>query len=108
VSPTVALVGGATTLVLASVTLWSGLDTTKAHDAYVAAPTKEGWDNGRSKQLRTNILIGATAAAGVTTALIAIFWTKWHDEETLPPPGAPRVGVVPSDGGLSVSFGGRF
>jgi len=99
-SPAVAVTGGIVTLGLAGLATWSGLDTRRAHDAYVAAPTPAGFSDGRSKQLRTNLLLGGAAAAGVATALVAIFWTRWHDE-----PG-PRAGlsITPAGGGLSVAL----
>jgi hypothetical protein len=34
-------------------------------------------DDGKSRELRTNILIGATAAAAVGTGVIAFFFTDW-------------------------------
>jgi len=100
--PAVALVGVATTLVLGTLTVWSGLDTNKAHDAYVDAPSKAGWNDGRSKQLRTNLLIGGTALAGTGTAAVALLWTRWGT------PRANEVAIAPTGGGVVVSLGGRF
>lgn len=102
--PSVALGAGAVTLILAGVATWSALDTKTAHDAYVAAPSPAGWTDGRSKQLRTNILLGSAAAAGLTTALVAVFWTRWdapHDR-------LPDVAIAPERGGLTFSLGGGF
>jgi hypothetical protein len=103
-SPSFTLGAGAVTLILASITTWSALDTVTAHDAYAAAPSPEGWKDGRSKQLRTNLLLGTTAAAGIATTLIAVFWTRWD----APHDGPPDVAIAPTSGGLSVSLGGRF
>jgi hypothetical protein len=102
-SPTVVIAGGAATLVLGSLTVWSGLDTNKAHDAYVTAPSDAGWNDGRSRQLRTNVLLAGTAAAGVTTGLIAMFWTRWGS-----PARTPEVAVTPAAGGVSFALGGHF
>ncbi|HET9622960.1 MAG TPA: hypothetical protein VFP84_16425 [Kofleriaceae bacterium] len=102
-SPTFVIAGGALTAALGGVALWSGLDTNKAHDAYVKAPTHAAFTEGRSKQLRTNILLGATAAAGVATGLIAVFWTQWGA-----PPAASHVAVTPTPQGATLSFAGRF
>lgn len=102
-SPAVAITGGAITLVLGSLTLWSGLDTQKAHDAYVAAPSDAGFNDGRSKQLRTNLLLAGTGASGLTTALIAIFWTRWS-----PHRAPPDVSLSTTHGGVSVALGGHF
>jgi len=103
-SPAVAITGAATTLVLATLTVWSGLDTNKAHDAYVASPSDAGWTDGRAKQLRTNLLLGGTGVAGVGTALVAGFWTRWGGS----PATTPDVAIAPAAGGLTVSYGGRF
>jgi len=103
-SPMVALAGGVVTLSLAGLATWSGLDTEHAHDAYVAAPTSAGWSDGRSKQLRTNLLAGGAVAAAVGTIVVAAFWTRWHGS-----PDAPAdLALAPLDGGVAVSLGGRF
>lgn len=70
------------TAVLGGVAIWSGVDTLQRHEDYLAAPTPEGYDDGRDAQLRTNILIGATAAAGVATVFVGIFAVNWSTGET--------------------------
>ena len=69
--------GLAATAAVGGVTLWSGLDTRSAHQEFEDEPSKQAWSNGRNKQLRTNILIGATAGLGAVTALLAAFGTDW-------------------------------
>lgn len=73
------------TAALAGVTVWSGLDTqqspgadavTKACAAGLAS-CDQLYEDGRSRQLRTNILIGASAGVATVTALVGIFWTNW-------------------------------
>lgn len=105
VSPVVPIVGGTITLALVGVAVWSGLDTLSAHDAYVDNPMPEAFQDGRSKQTRTNILWGAAAAAGVGTAVIAIFWTNWGGDRH-----EPRVTVSPGDDGTGwrVGLSGSF
>lgn len=98
---TVVYVGAGVTAALGAATLWSGLDTQSAHDDYVKAPTDDGWDDGRQKQLRTNILLGATAAAAVTTAVIAVYFTKWSNERK-------SVAVTPTSTGATVGFTTSF
>lgn len=100
--PAVAIGGAAATLVLATLTIWSGLDTNKAHDAYLAAPTHDGWTDGVSRQRRTNILLGSTAGVGLLTGLTAVLWTQWGAR----PPA--DVALTPTAGGLSFAIGGRF
>ena len=102
-SPVVPITTGVVALGLAGFGIWSGLDTVKAHDRYTAAPTPDGWTDGRSRQLRTNLLFGGAAAVGLGTALIATFWTRWHDtDEQLP------VALIASPNGVTASFGGSF
>jgi len=98
----VPLVGAAVAVGLAGAGVWSGLDTNKAHDAYVKDPTHEAFTAGESKQLRTNILFGSAIAVGAATAVVAIWWTRWSGGE------APAVALTPSSGGALVSYGRRF
>jgi len=102
-SPVVAISGAVVTVGLAATGVWSGLDTNHAHDAYAANPTSKGWSDGRSKQLRTNLLFGGAAVTGIATALVAVFWTRWHGDES----SAPMVGVAASDG-VVVTWGSKF
>lgn len=104
-SPTLFYVGLGVTAVVGGVTLWSGLDTNKARDEYDADPTPEGLDEGRAKQSRTNLLLGATAVAGVGTAVVGLFLTNWK--------GKPKSAPPPADAGLLLGPGfvgarGRF
>jgi hypothetical protein len=103
--PMVAIGGAAATLVLATLTIWSGLDTNKAHDAYVAAPTHDGWVDGRSKQQRTNILLGTTAGVGLLTVVTAALWTQWSSRHA---DLAADLALAPTGSGVSVTIGGRF
>jgi hypothetical protein len=100
--PAIAIGGAAATLVLATLTIWSGLDTNKAHDAYLAAPSHDGWNDGRSKQTRTNLLLGSTAVVGLATVLTAALWTRWGSRT------ATDLALVPERGGVSFALGGRF
>jgi phosphotransferase system HPr-like phosphotransfer protein len=75
----------------------------------LAKQSKDELDKGQSRELRTNILIGATAFAAVSTGVIALFLTDWstrdaatHDTETL------GLRVEPRPGGLSTTLEGRF
>lgn len=99
---TVPLAGAAIAVALTGAGLWSGLDTNKAHDAYVQDPTHEAFTAGQSKQLRTNILFGSAIAVGAATAVVAIWWTRWSGSET------PAVALAPSSDGALVTYGGRF
>lgn len=66
-------------------------------------------DKGQSRELRTNILIGATAFAAVSTGVIALFLTDWssHDATTTNETLGLRVEPRPG-GGLATTLEGRF
>ncbi|MEJ7598156.1 MAG: hypothetical protein WKG01_09630 [Kofleriaceae bacterium] len=98
----VPIAGAALTLVAGGVATWSSLDTQSAHDDYVANPTDAKFDDGRSKQLRTNILWGATAALGIGTALAAV-WTDWSGK-----PRETQLGLAPGRTGTLLVMTRRF
>ena len=60
------------------------------------------YNDGRDQQLRTNLLLGATAAAGATTLMLAFFtdWSGGSQER--------QVAVTPTVGGAAVVASGRF
>lgn len=86
-----------------------GMATLDTRDQIKAAATAGNamqaqtlYDQGRDQQLRTNLLIGAAAAAGVTTVILAVF-TDWSGGEHR------ELAVKPVDGGgAAVVLGGRF
>lgn len=85
---------------LGAVTIWSGVDTMSAYDQYKLEETQDGLDDGLARQTRTNILIGATAAVGAATTLIAIFATDWESSWS--------VALAPTPDGLSGAARFRF
>jgi hypothetical protein len=97
----VPMVGAAVAVGLAGAGLWSGLDTNKAHDAYLKNPTHKGFTDGQSKQLRTNILFGSALAVGAASAVIAVWWTRWSNE-------TPAIALAPSSEGALVTYRGQF
>jgi hypothetical protein len=102
--PAVPIALGVVAVGLGGVGIWSGLDTNKAHDAYVENPTHEAFEEGRSKQLRTNLLFAGAGVVGLGAVAVAIFWTNWGgDREEMPP-----VAVSPTAGGATLSFQGSF
>lgn len=101
------LVTGLVTLGFGAGLAVEGLSTLSERDdirAAVATGDAAGamakYNAARSTQLRTNILIGATAAAGIASVVLAIL-TNWS-------PGRTEIGVAPAAGGAAVSFGGQF
>ena len=63
---------------------------------------------GQSRETRTNILIGATAFAAVSTGVIALFLTDWSSDEPSREEAALGLRFEPRPGGLQTSLVGRF
>ncbi len=104
-----ALFGTLTGLALVglAITIWSGIDTLNGAAEYRANPTHAGYDDGISRELRTNVLIGVTSALGIA-ALISVFFTDWDD---ITPGPDERITLRPSfygsfDGGGITLRGG--
>jgi tetratricopeptide (TPR) repeat protein len=88
-SPVVFFVGAGITAVLGGVTVWSGIDTINnpgADRVKTECATQgeacELYQEGLSKQRRTNVLIGVTAGAGVATILVGVLATDWTGGKT--------------------------
>jgi hypothetical protein len=121
-SPTVFYVGIGVTAVLGGVTVWSGLDTVNNPGAdrvrqecgeRMQREECDLYQEGLSKQRRTNVLIGVTAAVGLGTALVGLLATDWSgkpSEETSAQRLRPRVKVAPYAGldGGGLQAIGRF
>ncbi len=90
IHPAAFIAGAVATLGLGGATIWSGLDArnnpgidvVKAKCAGLGASCPEYID-GRKRQTRTNILIGATAGAGAITVVLGIL-TRWHGQKKAP------------------------
>jgi hypothetical protein len=122
-SPTVFFVGAGLTAVLGGVTVWSGIDTVNnpgtervKNECGTQGESCALYQEGVSKQRRTNVLIGVTAGVGVGTLLIGVLATDWSGgkkaSEDVPAAqrSRPRVAVAPwaslDGGGLQAV--GRF
>jgi tetratricopeptide (TPR) repeat protein len=92
--PTVVYVGGAVTVVLAGVMVWSGLNTLSQKDAFDSAPTQANLDDGHSRQTRTNILLGVTAGVAVLTTVAAVWLVDWKGKSDDKGPASVKVGVA--------------
>ncbi len=92
--PWITYTGAGATALLLGVSIWSGLDTKsspgtqRVRDACGnRRPDCDSlFDQGKSKELRTNVLFGATAVVGVATGVIAAGFTDWSG------PRAPSQG----------------
>ncbi len=101
ISPAFFIVGMAATVGLGAATIWSGVDTQNNPGA---AAVKAGcvnlgtscplYQEGLSKQTRTNALIGATAGTAVVTVILAVF-TNWHGAKKAPPAEPVAMGGDP-------------
>jgi hypothetical protein len=103
-SKTWVFVGGGLTLAAGAATAWSGLATRRAFtdfesdvDSLSREEAKQRMDEGRSKQLRTNVLLGASLALGIGTTVLAVTLVSWKREQTevslrLAPGGATLLG----------------
>lgn len=67
----------AATLLTGGIAVWSGLDVLSANDGYKQNPTLTGYNDGRDREQRTNVLLGGTAALGIGTALLGLFATEF-------------------------------
>jgi hypothetical protein len=119
--PTIFFVGAGLTAVLGGITVWSGIDTVNnpGADKVKAECTNQGsscplYQEGLSKQRRTNVLIGVSAGVGVATILVGVLATDWSGGKSEPAKAAklrrPGVDVTPwasfDGGGLQAV--GRF
>jgi hypothetical protein len=113
-SPVFFWTGVGLTAVAAGVTVWSGLDTQSAADDYKKNPTQEGLDDGQSLEMRTNVLIGVTAALAVGTGVVGIFFTDWGGSSEKQPnqsaSARPRFNLAATvlPGGAMATVRGQF
>ena len=73
-------------VVLGGITLWSGLNASAKNDAYEdyarqpGATSEEalrGYDEAKSAETRTNVLLAGTGVAAAATLAIGVFFTDW-------------------------------
>jgi hypothetical protein len=109
-SPWFLVTGAVVTAGLGVATLWSGLDVMHAHDTYQGHETQRAYEDGLTKERRTNVLIGATVVAGAATGAIALF-TRWGgstDSARVLPEARVHVGGGPIPGGGALTIAGNF
>jgi len=98
-SPLVVVVGGAATVALAGVTVWSGLDTLAEKNTFNQNPTRQDvLASGQQRETRTNVLLAVTGGAGLLTAAAAIFFVDWngHPKTVKSEPGpSAQLGIGP-------------
>jgi hypothetical protein len=113
-------IGVGTTAVLGGITTWSGIDTVNnpGADAVKAACAGKGdacqeYKDGRSRQTRTNILLGATGVVGIATAVVGIFATNWAGSSAQKAERGEQKGLsvspfVSYQNGATIGATGRF
>jgi hypothetical protein len=97
-SPVVVYFGGAVTAITAGLAIWSGFDTLSQKSTFNSAPTQDNLDSGRSKESRTNVLIGASAGVALLSLAAAVFLVDWHmtsNEKPSSEPGTVTLGLGP-------------
>jgi hypothetical protein len=92
----------------ASLLVWSGVDTENARTEFDADPTRDGLDDGRFRQARTNVLVATTTIFATATALVGAFGVDWtfgaKASDERPSAGATRLRVGP----LGLAVEGQF
>lgn len=107
------------TAVLGGVSLWSGLDmrSSPGHDKVRRDCVGQGeecptYQEGLSKQRRTNVLLAVSGVAAVATGVIGVFFTDWSSGAPSSSTGiGPLKQVVPTvavGDGLSLGATGQF
>lgn len=112
-SPVFFWTGVGLTAVLTGITIWSALDTQSAADDYEKNPTQQGLDDGQGLELRTNLLLAASAALLVGTGAVGIFFTDWGGHEKQSTQAARNNGGFHAaatwiPGGAMATVRGRF
>jgi hypothetical protein len=101
VSPYIFWGAAGVTAIAGAFTIASAVDTVHQHSVFQANPNDTTASAGEAAEGRTNVLLGVTAAAAVTTAVIGIVFVHW----TSPKKSSDvALSVSPS----TVTFGGRF
>jgi hypothetical protein len=74
-----------------------------------ACPT---YQRGKSAELRTNVVLGATAGVGLVTAVIGVFFTEWarstRSTAASTASTAPGPTIAPFVGDRTAGLIGRF
>jgi hypothetical protein len=103
ISPAFFVVGTVLTLAAGGVTVWSGLDVASKKEAYLdGTQTQAKYDDGKSAELRTNVLLGATGGLAVLTAVTGLFLVDWKGSSRSGGGAKDRVAAKIGPGQLSL------
>ena len=106
----------AVTVALGGVTVWSGLNTKAQDDAWrsytemdgaVREEGERGYERAHDAQVRTNVLIGATAGMAAVTTVLGLLFTDWGGDGEAEPT-ATGVSAYGGSSGYGVTLAGRF
>lgn len=100
--PTLLATSAATTVSL-GLLLWSGLDTLDARREFDADPTAEKLEDGKDKQLRTNVFVGASIGLGAATSGLFSYWLMRRAGDN-----KPKLGIAPIVPSPSEARASRF
>ena len=110
--PALFFVAAGVTLALGAGTLLSGIDAKNNPGVDAVRKACAGKDtscpeyqDGKSKETRTNVLLGVTIGAAAITGVIGIFFTAWSSSASS---AAVKVGAAPTPGGGTVAVFGRY
>ncbi|MDB5215131.1 MAG: hypothetical protein JWO86_3058 [Myxococcaceae bacterium] len=110
--PAVFFVAAGVTVALGAGTILSGIDAKNNPGVDAVRLQCAGKDtscpayqDGKSRELRTNVLLGVTIGAAAITGAIGIFFTQWSSSSTS---SSVKVGVAPTPGGGSIGATGTF
>lgn len=106
-SPVFFYTAASATVLLGAATIWSGLDVQSAYDRYKTdrpnlspAQAESRVEDGHGRELRTNVLLAATAVGAVTTTLLGVLWVDFKPKSATSVSGL----VTPFGAALSARF----
>jgi len=110
--PAVFFVATGITVALGAGTILSGIDTKNSPGADAVRRDCAGqgtscpeYQDGKSKETRTNVLLGVTIGAAAITGVIGLFFTAWSSSA---PSSSIKVGAAPTPGGGAIGASGTF
>jgi len=95
------------TAVSGGVLIWSGVDVLAARDEYIAGPTMARYEDGLSREVRTNVLIGVTSGLAIGTLIVA-FFTDFASDDAGASARLDTFMFTPMPDGGALSASGRF
>jgi len=98
--PLAVYVGAGATVIAGGLTALSALDTSSQKDTFDGERSQANLDAGKSKQLRTNVLLAVTGGVAVVTGVFAIFLVDWKGRSG----ENVKVGVGPGSFVLQSTF----